>query len=70
MSPIPNLIDRRRTVETLVGTVEVHVSSSSLAEEGHSGGRDRTMTPWWPSQPWFPHLNRLCVDQLRVLLYR
>ena len=19
--------------------------------------------PWWPSQPWFPHLLRLCVDQ-------
>ena len=21
------------------------------------------IAPWWPSQPWFPHLLRLCVDQ-------
>ena len=25
--------------------------------------------PWWPSQPWFPHLLRLCMDHPRFLLY-
>ena len=21
------------------------------------------IAPWWPTQPWFPHLIQLCVDQ-------
>ena len=29
------------------------------------------IAPWWPSQPWFPHLLRLSVDHLlRFFLYR
>ena len=29
------------------------------------------IAPWWPSQPWFPHLLRLSVDQLlRFFQYR
>ena len=24
---------------------------------------------WWPSQPWFPHLLRLCVDHPLFFLY-
>ena len=25
-------------------------------------GKVILIAPWWPSQPWFPHLLRLCVD--------
>ena len=25
---------------------------------------------WWPSQPWFPHLLRLCVDHPLFFPYR
>ena len=28
------------------------------------------ITPWWPSQPWFPHLLRLSVDHPRFFQYR
>ena len=28
------------------------------------------VAPWWPSQPWFPHLLRLCVEHTPVLPYR
>ena len=28
------------------------------------------IAPWWPSQLWFPHLLCLCVDHLRIILYR
>ena len=28
------------------------------------------IAPWWPSQSWFPHLLRLCVDHPLVLPYR
>ena len=29
------------------------------------------IAPWWPSQPWFPHLLRLSVDHLlRFFQYR
>ena len=29
------------------------------------------IAPWWPSQPWFPHLLRFSVDHLlRFFLYR
>ena len=27
-------------------------------------GKVILITPWWPSQPWFPHLLRLSVDHL------
>ena len=27
------------------------------------------IAPWWPSQPWFPHLLRLCVDHPRLFPY-
>ena len=27
------------------------------------------IAPWWPSQPWFPHLLRLCVDHPRIIPY-
>ena len=27
------------------------------------------LAPWWPSQPWFPHLLRLCVDHPLFFLY-
>ena len=28
------------------------------------------IAPWWPSQPWFPHLLRLCVEHPLFLPYR
>ena len=28
------------------------------------------IAPWWPSQSWFPHLLRLCVEHPLVLPYR
>ena len=28
------------------------------------------VAPWWPSQSWFPHLLRLCVEHPLVLAYR
>ena len=28
------------------------------------------VAPWWPSQSWFPHLLRLCVEHPLVLPYR
>ena len=28
------------------------------------------VAPWWPSQPWFPHLLRLCVEHPLFLPYR
>ena len=28
------------------------------------------IAPWWPSQPWFSHLLRLCVDHPRFFPYR
>ena len=29
-----------------------------------------SIAPWWPSQPWFPHLLRMCVDHPRFFPYR
>ena len=28
------------------------------------------VAPWWPSQSWFPHLPRLCVEHPLILPYR
>ena len=28
------------------------------------------IVPWWPSQPWFPHRLRLCVEHSRFFPYR
>ena len=28
------------------------------------------VAPWWPSQPWFPHLLRLCVEHPLTLPFR
>ena len=52
------------------GKVNVHVSTVSPAQKSHSEAQDHpdrqgdTHRPWWPSQPWFPHLLRLSVDHL------
>ena len=27
------------------------------------------IAPWWPFQPWFPHLLRLCLDHTPINLY-
>ena len=36
----------------------------------HSDGRDVSHSPWWPNQPCFPHLLRLCVEHPLILPYR
>ena len=28
------------------------------------------IAPWWPSQPWFPHLLQLCVDHPQFFQFR
>ena len=59
------------SVSGLAGEVNVHVSSIPPAQQSHaeasihSGGRGK-----WPSQPWLPHLLRLCVEHPLVLPYR
>ena len=32
-------------------------------------GEVRPIAPWWPFQPWFPHVLRLCVNHPRIILY-
>ena len=56
-----------RWIFSLTTLVDVHVSAISTAEQGLSEaplhlGEVILVTPWWPSQPWFPHLVQLCVD--------
>ena len=57
-------------VTGLAGEVNVHVSTVSPAQKSHSEAQDHPdrqgdiHRPWWPSQPWFPHLLRLSVDHL------
>ena len=77
MSPVPEpralAVD---TVSRLAGEVNVHVSTFSPAQQGraeitvHSSGRGDPRSPGWPSQPWFPHLLRLCVEHPLFLPYR
>ena len=64
-------------VTGLAGEVIVNVSTVSPAQQSHSETRTTKMgeviliAPWWPSQPWFPHLLRLSVDHLlRFFQYR
>ena len=46
----------------LVGEVDVHFSTVPPAQQSrseaqdHLGGQGDSHSPWWPSQPWFPHL--------------
>ena len=59
------------SVSGLVGEINVHVCAIFSAQQSHS---EITCHPrsslrntdcslyWWPSQPWFPDLLRLCVD--------
>ena len=61
------------SVSGLAGEVNVHVSpipppqQSHAVTSIHSGAQVAEVilvAPWWPSQPWFPHLLRLCVEHL------
>ena len=65
----------RCSVTRLAGEVDVHVSTvspcSSKSEiKDHQEGQVILIAPWWPFQPWFPHLLRLCVGHTRIILYR
>ena len=65
----------RYPVTGLAGEVDVHVSTVSPAQQSHSEAQDHSgelllKAPWWPSQPWFPHLLRLCVDHPHYFPYR
>ena len=33
-------------------------------------GETLLITPWWPSQPWFPRLLQLCVEHPCIISYR
>ena len=58
----------RCSVTGVAGKVDVHVSTVSPAHQSHSEAQEDDViliAPWWPSQPWFPHLLRLCVDYPR-----
>ena len=47
-----------------------NAQQSHSEAQDHPDGRGDTHRPWWPSQPWFPHLLRLSVDDLlRFFLY-
>ena len=61
--------DDRCFVTGLAGEVNVHVSTISPAQliqklRTTQTGKVILIAPWWPSQPWFPHLLRLSVDHL------
>ena len=64
------------SVSRLAGEVNVHVSTFSPAQQGRAEIRSTQVAevilvaPWWPSQPWFPHLLRLCVEHPLILPYR
>ena len=60
-------IGGKYSVSGLAGSVDVHVFTLPAAQQSHSETtyhpeqRDNSNSPLWPSQPWFPHLLRLCV---------
>ena len=64
------------SVSRLAGEVNVHVSTFYPAQQGVQKLRSTQVAevilvaPWWPSQPWFPHLLRLCVEHPLFLPYR
>ena len=60
VSPIPLL---NRVMQKLLNRVMQKLRSTQAAEV-------ILVAPWWPSQSWFPHLLRLCVEQPLVLPYR
>ena len=64
------------SVSGLAGEVNVHVSPFPLLSKVMQKLRSTQVAevilvaPWWPTQSWFPHLLRLCVEHPLVLLYR
>ena len=64
------------SVSRLAGEVNVHVSTFSPISKVVQKLRSTQVAevilvaPWWPSQPWFPHLLRLCVEHPLFLPYR
>ena len=61
----------RCSVTRLGGEVDVHVFTVSPAQQSTTQeGEVSNSPPWWPSQPWFPHLLHLCVHHHRFILYR
>ena len=63
------------SVSGLTGEVNVHVSPIPPAQHGMQKLRSTQVAevilvaPWWPTQTWFPHLLRLCVEHPLVLPY-
>ena len=57
------------------GEVDVHVSTIPPTSEviqklrTTQEGEVILIAPWWPSQPWCPHLLRFCVDHPLFFLY-
>ena len=64
------------SVSRLAGEVNVHVPTFPLLSKVMQKLRSTQVAevilvaPWWPSQPWFPHLLRLCVEHPLFLPYR
>ena len=64
------------SVSRLAGEVNVHVPPFPLLNKVLQKLRSTQVAevilvaPWWPSQLWFPHLLRLCVEHPLVLPYR
>ena len=64
------------SVSRLAGEVNVHVPTFPLLSKVVQKLRSTQVAevilvaPWWPSQPWFPHLLRLCVEHPLFLPYR
>ena len=63
-------------VSRLAGEVNVHVPPFPLLSKVIQKLRSTQtaevilIAPWWPSQSWFPHLLRLCVEHPLVFPYR
>ena len=61
-------IGDRCSVTRLAGKVNVHVSTIPLLSKvmqklrTTQEGEVILIAPWWPSQPWCPHLLRFCVN--------
>ena len=64
-------ITKPKESSTITTTSTVTSAQQDHSEvTGHPSSRsDILIAPWWPSQPWFPHLLQLCVDHPLFLPY-
>ena len=62
----------RCSVTRLAEAVDVHVAAVKVIQKLKTTQKDELIliAPWCPSQPWFPHLLRLCVNHPRFFQFR